>query len=185
MGGALLKLDVIDASSGKKLAVLDGGFKFKEQEAGHSMGRVVGSFLSDEEILLSPDSSFDRSGHHAGDSLRIVHIPDGKIVQELKPKQFGPTGEVAVSKDGGEIVAASWYLQPSFFTHPHEPMPAGSTPKLIVFSDKQDFHIEGIIKSAGGGLRVGGSALSFRVASNGSVLAVAETHGITVFERRE
>jgi hypothetical protein len=183
MGGALLKLDVIDTNSGKKLAVLDGGFKFEEPEAGQTMGRIVGTFLSSEEILLSPDSNFDRSGHHSGDNLRILHIPDGRIVQELKAKQFGPTGEVAVSKDGGEILAASWYLKPGFYTHPHEPMPVGSAPELLVFSDNRDFQVEGIIPSAGGGLRVGGSALPFRVASDGSVVAIAEHFGITLFGR--
>jgi hypothetical protein len=183
MGGALLKLDIIDTSSGKKLAVLDGGFKFEKPEAGQVLGRVVGRFLSAEEVLLGPDSGFDRSGHHSGDSLRIVHIPDGRVVQELKPKHFGPTGEVAVSEGGGEILAASWYLKPSFLTHPHEPVPAGSVPELLVFSAKGDFHLEGTIQSAGGGLRVGGSALRFRVASDGSVVAIAEHFGITLFGR--
>jgi hypothetical protein len=183
MGGALLKLDVIDTISGKKLAVLDGGFKFEKPEAGQVLGRVVGRFLSAEEVLLSPDSGFDRSGHHSGDSLRIVHIPDGRVVQELKPKHFGPTGEVAVSEGGGEILATSWYLEPSFLTHPHEPVPAGSVPELLVFSAKGDFHLEGTIQSAGGGLRVGGSALRFRVASDGSVVAIAEHFGITLFGR--
>jgi len=185
LDGPLLKLNVVDASSGKKVAVLDGGFKFEKQEAGRTVGRVVGRFLSDDEILLSPDSNFDRSGHHSGNSLRIAHIPDGKIVQELKPDRFGPTGEIKTSAHGEKIVAASWYLKPEFFTHPHEPMPAGSAPELFVFSDRGEFHLEGIIKSAGGGLRVGGSALPFRVASDGSVIAIAENHGITVFEKRE
>jgi len=185
MSGALLKLDVIDTNSGKKLAVLDGGFKFGKPEAGQTMGRVVGRFVSDEEILLSPDSNFDLSGHHSGNSLRVVHIPDGRTVQEMRPKELGPTGEVAVSEDGGEIVAASWYLKPDFFTHPHEPMPLGSAPELLVFSDKRDFQLSGIIKSTGGGLRVGGSALPFRIASDGSVIAIAENHGITVFEKPE
>lgn len=184
-GGALLSLDVIDTSSGRKLAILDGGFKFEKPEAGQMMGRVVGRFLSDEEMVLSPDSNFDRSGHHSGGSLRIVHIPDGRVVQELKPKHFGPKGEVAVSEAGEEIVAASWYLEPSFLTNPHKPMPAGSAPELLVFSDKRDFHVEGIIQSAGGGLRVGGSALSFHVASDGSVVAIAENFGITLFGRRK
>lgn len=182
MSESLLNLDVIDTNSGKKLAVLDGGFKFERPEAGQTMGRVVGRFVSDQEILLSPDSNFDRSGHHSGDSLRVVHIPDGRIAQELKPKEFGPTGEVAVSEDGGEIVAASWYLKPDFLTHPHQPMPTGSAPEVLVFSDRREFHLAGIIKSTGGGLRVGGSALPFRIASDGSVIAIAENHGITVFQ---
>jgi hypothetical protein len=182
-GGALLKLDIFDTSSGKKLALLDGGFKFEKQEGGRTMGKVVGRFLSDDEILLSPDAVADRSGHHSGDSLRIAHIPDGKILRELRPEHFGPTGDVAISDDGGAIVAASWYLKPSFFTHPHEPMPAGSAPDLLVFSDKQQFSLNAIIKSSGGGSRVGGSLLRFRVASDGSVIAVAENFGITIFGR--
>jgi hypothetical protein len=185
MGGALLKLDVIDTSSGKKLALLDGGLKFEKPEAGQTMGRVIGRFVSDEEILLSPDSNFDRSGHHSGKSLRIAHVPDGKIVQVLKPDQFGPTGEIGSSANGEEIVAASWYLKPDFFTHPHEPMPAGSAPELLVFSDRREFHLAGIINSTGGGLRAGGPALPFRIGSDGSVIAIAENHGITVFEKTE
>lgn len=183
LGGPLLRIDVVDTSSGKKLAALDGGFKFEKQEAGRTMGRVVGRFLSNDEILLSPDSNFDRSGHHSGNSLRIVHIPDGKIVQELKPDRFGPTGEITTSAAGGEIVAASWYLKPSFFTHSHERLPAGSAPEFFVFAYKQEFYLEAIIKSSGGGTRVGGSVI--RVASDGSVIAVAENHGITVFKRHE
>jgi len=183
MGEELLKLDVVDTNSGKNLAVLDGGFKFEKTEAGQTIGRVVGRFLSDEEILLSPDSKFDRSGQHSGDSLRIAHVPDGKIVQVLKPDRFGPTGEIRSSANGEEIIAASWYLKPDLLTHPHEPMPAGSAPELLVFSGRREFRLEGIIKSTGGGLRVGGSALPFRISSDGSVIAIAEDHGITVFEK--
>lgn len=179
----MLKLDVIDTGSGKKLAVLDGGFKFERPVARQRMGRVVGTFLSGEEMLLSPDSNFDHSGQHSGASLRIVHIPDGRVVKELEPKHFGPTGDVAVSKNGGEILVASWYLKPGFFTHPHEPMPVGSAPELLVFSEKRDFHMEGTIHSVGGGLRVGGSPLYFRVASDGSVIGIAENFGITLFAR--
>lgn len=184
IGGPLLKLDVIDTHSGQKIAVLDGGFKFERPEANESIGRVVGTFLSDQEIVLSPDSNFDRSGHHSGDNLRVVHIPDGKLVQDLRPKEFGPTGEVAVSDGGKEIVVASWYLKSHFLTHPHEPMPVKSAPELLIFSKEREFHVTGVIKSIGGGLRIGGSALPFRIASDGSVIAIAENHGITVFQNQ-
>jgi hypothetical protein len=104
-------------------------------------------------------------------------------VQELKPDEFGPTGEITVSRDGQEVVTASWFLKPNFYTHPHKPMPAGSAPELLVFSEKRQFRLNAIIKSSGQGSRVGGSLLRFRVASDGSVIAVAEDFGITVFGR--
>ena len=179
----MLKLDVIDTSSGKKLAVLDGGFKFEKPFTGQITGRVVGRFVSDEEILLSPDDNFDLSGHHSGNSLRIVDIPDGTVVQDLKPEHFGPTGDIRVSADGREIVAASLYLKPSFFTHPHEPPPSGSAPELLVFSGEQQFSLNAIIKSSRGESRVGWPLMRFRVASDGSVIAAVGDFGFTIFGR--
>lgn len=182
-GGPLLKLAVVDTNSGKKLAILDGGFEFKSPWRGRITGRVAGRFLNNKQIVLTPDDNFDRSGHHSGDCLRIVGIREGKTVQELKPRQFGPTGELRIASDGEEIVTASWYPPPSFYTHPHEPMPPDSVPELVVFLDKGRFLLEATIKSLGGGSHVVGSPLPFRVSSDGSVIAVAQKFGISVFER--
>ena len=181
--GPLLKLAVIDTSSGRKLATLDGGFEFKKPWRGRIMGRIAGRFLSSKQIVLSPDGSWDRSGHYSGDSLRIVDSHDGKIVQELKPRRFGPTGEIRIAGGGREIVTASWYLPPSFYTHPHERMPLASAPGLLVYLKDGRFRLEANIGSLGGGSQIPGSALPFQVSSDGSVIAAAQRFGVTIFER--
>lgn len=182
-GGSLLKLAVVNTSSGKKLASLDGGFEFKKPLDDRVIGRVAGRFLSSKQLVLSPDENFDRSGHPSGDSLRIVDIQDGKVVQELKPRRFWPTGDLKVARNGGEIVTSSWHLTPTFHTHPHETMPPGSAPALLVFVDKGLFELSATIDSLGGGTHVLGSAMPFRISSDGSVIAVAQQFGIAIFER--
>ena len=64
------------------------GLSLNKQKQAQTIGRIVGRFLSDEEILLSPDSNFDRSRQHSGDSLQIVHVPDGKIVQGAETRSI-------------------------------------------------------------------------------------------------
>ena len=186
--GPLLKLNVVETRSGRTVATSDGGFRFKKQDAGERRGRVVGAFLGEDEILLGPGGGWDSSGHFAGDRLRIARVRDGSVVAELKRTdlaEYGPTGEMAVSGDGQTIVATSHYLPPWFFTHPHRPTPKGTHPQLLVFSKEKTFRLTGVLAVPRPGGRIIGPTVSFRVAHDGTVLAVEEHYGVTILRRRD
>ena len=184
VGGTLLRLRVVNSNSGRTVAVLDGGFRFNKRDPGRIGGRITGRFVSDDEILLSPDGGWDRSGRYAGGCLRIVHVPDGTVLRELRRDDgnpFGPTGDATISDDGQTVVAVSWYLPPRFYTHPHEAPPIGSGPELLVFLKNREFRSSAIVRPSGAGGRIGGAVLPLGLASDGSVIAVEENFGITVF----
>lgn len=185
--GPLLKVAVVDSRTGTTVAVLDGGFRFTRRDGDQPKGRVVARFLSDDEVVLSPDGGWDSAGHYAGGNLRVVRVADGKTMRTLEPDgggPLGPTGDIAISNDDQAVMAVSWFFPPRFYTHPHEPPPVGSGPELLVFLKTQRFRLSAVIKPSGQRGRIDGtSLLPFRPSSDASVIAMQEDVGITVFRR--
>lgn len=177
--GASLPLAIVATNSGKTLAVLGTKYRFRKPRPGVN-GVVVGQFLDNYRIVLGPDDGFDLSGHPSGRSLRIVDVRTGKILQEIKPHRFGPTGEIAVARGGAEIVTVSLYVPPSFYTHPHEVLPRDTVARLLIFAARGGrFRPAGSLVPRGGGASIAGEALPFQVSADGSAVAV----GATVYER--
>lgn len=178
-GSASLPLAIVATNSGDTLAVLGTKYRFRKPRAGVN-GVVVGQFLDDNRIVLGPDSGFDRSGRPSGRVLRIVDIRTGKVLQQIRPYRFGPTGEIAVANRGAEIVTASMQVPPGFYTHPHEVLPRDTVAKLLIFADRGgQFRPAGLLVPRAGVARIAGKALPFQVSADGSTIAV----GRTVFER--
>jgi hypothetical protein len=165
---------------------LTGDFAFKDtKDPTKPVGRVIGSFIGTQEMLLTPDAYFDRSGHASGYSLQRLRIPDGRIEQILTPTEYGPTGGMTSSADGQTVLVSSWHFPPEVLARPHAPLPA-STPRLLILKQGTGLHIESAL-SLGPGPK-GGTGdwldrFGMRISSDGSVIAIPLNSGITVLAR--
>lgn len=186
--GATMPVDICEAQSGKKVATLSGGFGFEKPEANAvPIGRVIATFVTQNRILLTPDASSDRSGHYAGDSLKILKLPGSNTLQIIKPENYGPTGRMAVSADQNTIVVVSQYIPPRYQTHDGR-LPSVSAPQLMVFSKKDKFVLSALIKlPALPALRIQPALhlSSIRLSADGSLIAIAEKYGITVYAPKQ
>jgi hypothetical protein len=177
----MLPLTVVD-THGKKVAELTGGYSFKDADQSKPLGRVVGLFVGAQELLLTPDENVDQTGHHSGDSLKLVSVT-GKVEQSIKPRHYGSTGELAASADQQMAVALSWYVPAKALAH-EGPLPA-SSPELLVLGTGASLHVEATLPIHPFGLKVSGWLENRRpsVSSDGSVIAVAQDSGVTVLAR--
>jgi len=175
----VLPLNVFN-TSGKKLAALTGGFFFKEADQSKALGRVVGIFIGKQELLLTPDENTDQSGHHSGDSLQLVTVKQAQIQWDIRPRHYGPTGELALSSSSTTALAVSWYLPAPSLVH-EGPLPA-STPELLVLRTGASAKVEAALPIHSFGLKVAGWLENRRprVSADGSVIAVAQDSGVTV-----
>jgi hypothetical protein len=181
----VLPLSVVDVH-GQKVAELTGGYSFKDADQSKPLGRVLGLFVGNQELLLTPDENIDQTGHPSGDSLQLVSV-SGKQVQvqqSIKPRHYGPQGELAVSADGQTVLAVSWYVPARLLARPHARLPA-SSPDLLVFGRSVGLHVDAILPIQGLGLKASGWLENRRprASSDGSVIAVAQRSGVTVLSR--
>ncbi|HEV2991230.1 MAG TPA: hypothetical protein VG759_22515, partial [Candidatus Angelobacter sp.] len=96
----VVPLAVFDAS-GRKVADLDDGFSFsKSADQSKPLGRVLGGFVSNQEILMAPDEHIDEAGHHSGDSVKLLSLTAQQSQQSVKLEHFAPTGRPVISDDG-------------------------------------------------------------------------------------
>ena len=180
----VLPLDVVDVH-GEKVAELTGGFAFKDAGPSKQLGRVLGVFVGNEELLLTPDENVDQTGHHSGDSLQLVSVAGVKVQvqQSIKPRHYAPQGDLAVSANGRIAVSVSWYVPPRLLAH-EGALPA-SSPELLLFQRETSFQLEASLPIHGLGLRVSGWLENRRprLSSDGSVLAVAQRSGVTILKK--
>jgi hypothetical protein len=188
---AVMGVAILDANSGRKIATLFGGYDaYTKDLAFHKFPTaIVGKFISDEDLMLTPDGNValkDHAGHDVEGSLKIVRFRDDQVLQEVNPPQYGPTGEIAVSADQKNLITMSKYLAPTYFRHPHWRIPKDSVPKLIVLSNQRELRVDTVMQMPQvSGLRtftlydLGG----LRIAADGSCISVAEDHGITILTR--
>jgi len=167
----VLPISVFDIN-GHRIAEYDGGFFFRKvDDTGRAMGRVKGLFLSEKELLLSPDGTFDRSGHRSGSQLRVVTVASSSGGINMGPPNFGPTGDLAVSADHKTIVVGSWDISAWIMRHDYA-IPSDSKPELFVFRRDHGLRLETSIPLQ----QVGG----LRISADGSVLAAGGYGSIMV-----
>jgi len=181
----LVEIEIVDAQTGQKLKTLNSGFKFKKPWAPGVSGRVIAKFLSNDEILLSPDEHIDSTGHHSGDALKIMLITDGQIIREIKPEHFGPAREIAVSANRGCFAIMNWYISPGAAKRDAAPT---EPPSLIIYPDPTkalSYVISLSQVGVTGGLEINQELEGWlpRIANNGSTVAIAGDRDVIVFQR--
>lgn len=178
----LVEIEIVDARTGKKITTLRSGYKFKKPWAPGAAGKVLARFLSEDEILLSPDEHVDSTGRKSGDSIRIVRVPDGRLIRVIKPDHFGPNGEVATSACGNSLVVVNWYISPGDAKRDAVP---NSSPELLVFPDLGKGGSERISQLSLDAPITGEALRGFgpRVSDNATVVVFAESGAVVIFQR--
>lgn len=169
----VVPLAVFDRN-GRKVADLNDGFSFKKNaDQPKPLGRVIGRFVSNQEILLSPDGNIDETGHSSGDSIKLVSVTASQAEQKVAPQHFAPHGDVAVSADGKTILVGSFYIEPRFLAKRHGVLPQGEG-KLFVLGLEPTLHVNSVVP-------IDSSHEYSRVSLDGSVIAARHyRRGITV-----
>ena len=181
----LVEVEIVDTQTGQKLKTMHSGYKFGKPWERVQTGRVIGKFLSGDEILLSPDEHIDRTGHKSGESLKIMRVSDGKLVREIRPDNFGPLGDVITSASHDCFAVLNWYINPGIAKRDLAP-PEGSRPELLVFPDAMKNHSYTIPSLSLDALITNqyfGTTYGPRISNGASVVAVAQDGGVTVFRR--
>ena len=181
----VVEVGIVDTHTGQNLKTLHSGYKFGKPWERVQTGRVIGKFLSDDEILLSPDEHIDSTGHKSGDALRIMRVSDGQVVHEIHPDNFGPLGEVITSASRDCFAMLNWYISPGILKRDLAP-PEGSRPELIVFPDPAKARSYAISQLSLTTLVTNqylGTTYSPRISNGASAVAVAQDGGVTVFQR--
>ena len=94
----------------------------------------MSEFLSNEEIVVTPGGNRDSAGHSSGNGLEIINIPQGRIVREIRPKHYGPTGVLAESANLTHFVVESLYARPVAFSY-DSPDPKDYRYEIMVFAN--------------------------------------------------
>jgi hypothetical protein len=97
--GGVKNLLVMDARTGVGIKSIPVSFGFKKWESNAEKGSFAARFLDNDEVVVTPDNMTDHTGHHSGNSMEVINISKSRVVREITPKNFGPTGELAVSRD--------------------------------------------------------------------------------------
>ena len=122
-------------TNGRKVADLDDGFSFsKSADRSKPLGRVLGAFVSDQEVLLVPDEHIDEAGHHSSGGMKLVNIATQQSRQSVTLEHFAPTGRPTISNDGQTILVSSFYIPPGFLAQPHGALHGGEG-KLLILSE--------------------------------------------------
>jgi hypothetical protein len=182
----LVEVGIIDARTGRKLKTLQSGYKFRKPWEKTQTGRVIGKFLSDDEILLSPDEHIDRTGHHSGKALEIARVSDGKLMRKIRPEGFGPMGDVITSASHDCFAILNWHVSPGILKRDLAP-PEGSLPELLVFPDPErnrSYTISNLSVDALATNEYLGSTYRPRISNSCSVVAIAQGEGAAVFRRK-
>jgi len=181
----LVEVGIVDTHTGQKLKTLRSGYKFGKPWERVQTGRVIGKFLSDDEILLSPDEHIDRTGHKSGDALKIMRVSDGQLVREIHPDNFGPMGDAVTSASHDCFAMLNWYISPGILKRDLAP-PEGSRPELLVFPDpgkNRSYTIPNLSLDTLHTNQYLGSTYIPRISNGVSAVAVAQDGGVTVFKK--
>ena len=181
----LVEIEIVSTETGQRLKTLRSGYKFGKPWEKVQTGRVIGKFLSDDEILLSPDEHVDRNGHKSGRTIRIMRVSDGQLLREISLANFGPMGEVVLSADRDCAAILNWYISPGDAKHDRMPSEE-SRPELIVFPDLSKLRSYAISQLSLDGLMTNqylGTAYQPRISNHALVVAVAQHGGVTVFRK--
>ena len=183
--GGVKNLLVIDASTGAGIKSIPVSFGFKKWESDAEKGSFAARFLDNDEVVVTPDNMTDHTGHHSGNSMEVINITASRVVREITPKNFGPTGELAVSPDLSHFavyshnVSAFAELSDGLWPDFHKPelmlfTTNGTKPELVIPDLKSDgavAHLRNMVLTS--------------LSSDGSVIAVAQLGSVKVFQTEE
>jgi hypothetical protein len=172
----VVPLAILD-KNGVKVADVDDTFSFSKSEKGsRPLGRVLGRFLDEQEIVVMPDQHLDHTGHHSGDSIKVFSVSSHTPQQSLKPEHFSPTGRLEVSDDGRTVLVNSFYMSPKVLANPHGPR-SGGDGELFVIGPNPKLHVASTIP-------MDSLAQDVRVSSDGSVIAIRHyNRDITILKK--
>ncbi len=143
--GGVTNVQVVDASTGEKLKSFPVPFRFRRSMLGFgplaASGSVISRFLTNEQIVVAPDDSYDVGGNPSSRRLEIIDIQKGRIVREINPKKYGPSGVLLESADRGHFAIQSIYAAPFWYSDYSDPKHftatlmlfanSGATPEVI------------------------------------------------------
>ncbi len=185
--GSVLRAVVVDAVSGKRIFKLADGFAFKNASSGDSfVARIVAKFVSEDEVVVTPDGNKDQAGYDVGQSIKFLRVKDSQVLHEVFPEHYGPTGEIAVSADQNILACISRYVDPKYLTH-HRAVPINTRPELVMLSKQNVFSVAGrkqLPELLSLRKRSLFDASSLRISSDGSLISVAEDYGVTLLATR-
>lgn len=175
--GAVTNLQLIDSQTGNTIRMLRTGFAFNNPWP-EEHGSVVARFLDNQNIVVCPDNMVDHNGRHSGNSLEIINVSEGRIVRVIAPKEFGPSGELAVSPDGSHFAVYSLYVS-ARVQRADGLLPNPYKPELLVFDSKgsePDYVVPRL--DAGGGVAPLTNQVLPCLSSGASVIALAQDGAI-------
>jgi hypothetical protein len=177
----VLKLKIANAQTGAFARTVDTGYAFGSPPSGYP-GRSVGNFMTDHELIVSPDNTRDTRGDEMNGKLKIVNWQSGAVEHEITAKGLSPTGELALAQNGKSFVVVSWFLD-AYVAHHDVALPPRSSPAVFIFNDQGQVVAIGEHLDAKG-LSVNGAVdvLRPRLSAEGSRLAIAQDGGIRVFD---
>lgn len=183
--GGVKNLLVMDARTGAGIKSIPVTFGFMKWDSDAEKGSVTARFLHNDEVIVTPDNMTDHTGHHSGNSMEVINISEGRVVREVTPKNFGPTGEIAVSPDLSHFAVYSHKVS-AFAKLSDGLWPDFHKPDLMLFATDQSKPELVIpdLKADGAVAHLRNMVLP-RLSSNGYVVAVAQVGAVTVFQTRE
>ena len=170
-GNGTLEVQVVDTSNGATLRTIPVEVS---SEKGHSRESVSAAarFLDNTMVVIVPNQKINHSGRPAAYGLQLIDALDGKLVREINPQYFRPTGELAVSRDGNRFAVESIYARERDVLldslHPKD-----LRVNLFIFQ-KDSAMPETAIPNVYAGL-AGGKGEPVRFSSHGTVLGVSES----------
>lgn len=153
--------------NGRKVADLHDGFSFNTGDyKSRPQGRVLGRFISTQNIVIMPDEHLDDLGRRSGNSIKLIDITGRQARQSVRPRHFALHGEMAISGDGRTIVIKNFYTPPGAVVYDVLP---GEEGKLLVLGRAPKLHLDSAVP-------VDIYAEEPRVSADGLVIAIMLYH---------
>jgi hypothetical protein len=169
-GYGAVDLQVIDTSNGAKLRTIPVTISSAKRHS-HESVSAIARFLDNTQVVVAPNHMIDHHGKPATYGLQLIDVSDGRLVREISPQYFRPTGELVVSWDRGKFAVESVYARERDFLV-DSPRPKDLRVNLFIFS-RDGTTPESAIPNVYIGLP-GGKGEPLRLSSDGSILAVSE-----------
>ena len=147
---------------------------------------MTAQFFDNGQLLVTPDGNLDQKGRNAGAEISVVSVPQGTVLQEVKPKDYGPTGELAVSGTHTSFATIGRFVSPWVMTH-HVRLPSSAAPKLLLIErngasckTKASISLEGILALRDN--RTFDQA-GLRMSEGGDIVSVLHDYGVRIYRR--
>ncbi len=177
-----------DAQSGGDIVLLDvqQGTRAKELRSTLSswpsptLGGVPIAFSSDSELIAAPTRDTSSSGRYIGRTLKIIDVPSGKVVRELRAHHFGPLGTLAVASHAPIVASISFWESPRQVLSDYGP--AKTRSELIVFrlTDGKSYHLGRPLLAGAFSFTL--DQFAMRLSPDGSVAGLFQGNQVSVYE---